>query len=100
MNYEEFLEQITDWEIIPEEEAGLLDLVEAAKLPVQSVEERIEAATRRKRVTRSGLLHVEETVRRNLASVEFEDLRKLRKGRILRRKARKKVSKVANKYQA
>ena len=100
MNYEEFLEQIMEWEIIPEQEAGLLDLVEAATVPVKSVEERIEAAVHRKRVTRSGLLQVEETVRRNLASLEFEDLRKLRKGRILRRKARNKVNKVANKYQS
>eukprot|EP01043_Picozoa_sp_COSAG02_P007558 COSAG02_NODE_228_length_28131_cov_25.387093_8_plen_1582_part_00 len=101
LNYEDFFEQISEWEIVPEEreELGLLDLVEASKLPEMSLEERQRAASLRKRVTRSDLLHVEETVRTNLASTTEEDLRRLRKGRILRRKARNKLSKTASKYQ-
>jgi tetratricopeptide (TPR) repeat protein len=98
LNYEDFFEQVSEWEIVPEEpeELGLLDLVEASKLPPVSLEERQRAASLRKRITRSDLLHV----RSNLAATTEDDLRRLRKGRILRRKARKKLSKTASKYQA
>lgn len=100
LDYEDFFEQVANWEIIPEEQLCLLDLVAAARLPELSIEERRHAASRRKRVTRSDLLHVEETVRQNLAAATEEDLRRLRKGRVLRRKARHKLSKIASKYQA
>merc|ERR1711871_1661469 len=70
LDYEDFFEQISEWEIVPEEreELGLLDLVEASRLPEMSLEERQRAASLRKRVTRPDLLHV----RQNLASTTEE----------------------------
>jgi hypothetical protein len=100
LDYEDFFEQVANWEIIPEEQLCLLDLVAEAKLPEMNIEERRRAAARRKRVTRSDLIYVEETLRQNLASATEDDLRRLRKGRVLRRKARHKLSKIASKYQA
>jgi hypothetical protein len=94
LDYEDFLEQVKDWEIIADPEPDLLALVEAAALPEMSQEERQRAARSRQRATRSDLQgEVEDKIRQNLAVMEQEELRKLRKGRILRRKARAKSKK-------
>ena len=99
LDYEDLYAQVCEWEIIPDAEPDLLELLGDAKMEGTSAEYRHQLKLGRRKVTRSDLSVVEDQVRTRLVEVDDENLRALRKGRILRRKERARAAKKKyNKY--